>query len=519
MTTTPQSGKRQVARAAALVMGMFAISRALGLIRQIVFSLYFGAGAEMDAYVAAQRIPEMLFLIIAGGALGAAFIPTFSTRLTQEGPRSAWQLASAVINLLLVILVPLSVLFILIAPWLVRTLVAPELPPDVQARTAELMRVMLLSVAVFGVSGIVMGILNAQQHFLLPALAPILYNVALIGGAAWGGLTDIGMMGPAIATVVGACLHLGVQVPGLLHYHARYVPTLGLHDPGVRRVGQLMGPRVLGVAAVQINIVVTNSLASGLGSGAIASFDYAWKLMLLPLGIFAQAVGTAAFPTFSAQAARGEFDALRETVTSTMRTVIAITLPASVGLAMLGHPLIAMIFQHGAFNALATREVTWALACLSVGLIGHALIEVLARTFYALHNTWTPAAAATGAVLVNLGLGLTLPRLFFRTAVPPIAGLALANAAAALVEMLILLTLISRALGGLDHRGLLSLSGRVLLSSGGMAGVLWGWLSWGPVNVWVQGLAGMTLGLLAYALCAYGLQITEFWDAARLLRR
>ncbi len=442
---TSHNGKQQVARAAALVMGLFATSRALGLVRQIVFSRYFGAGPEMDAYVSAQRVPEMLFLIIAGGALGAAFIPTFSTRLAQEGPSSAWRLASAIINLLLVTLIPLSVMFMLLAPWLVQTLVAPDLSPEVQARTAELMRVMLLSVTIFGVSGIVMGILNAHQHFLLPALAPILYNVALIGGAIWGGLTSIGMMGPAIASVIGACLHLGIQLPGLWHYHARYFPTLGLRDPGVRTVGRLMGPRVLGVAAVQINIFVTNSLASGLGSGAIASFDYAWRLMLLPLGIFAQAVGTAAFPTFSAQVARNEFDALRETVTSTLRTVIAITLPASVGLAVLGRPLIAMIFQHGAFDAQATREVSWALAFLSGGLIGHALIEVLARTFYALHNTWTPASAATAAVLVNLGLGLTLPTLFVRLSLPPIAGLATANALAALVEMLILLFLISRA--------------------------------------------------------------------------
>ncbi|NBD35652.1 MAG: murein biosynthesis integral membrane protein MurJ [Chloroflexi bacterium] len=513
-----RKSQQRVARAAVLVMVAFAVSRVLGLVRQVVFSHYFGTGPEMDAYVAAQRIPEMLFLVIAGGALGAAFIPTFTARLTEGDARAAWRLASSLINLLLVVLVPLSLLVILIAPWLVQTLVAPALPPPVQVRTVLLMRVMLLSTVIFGVSGIVMGALNAHQHFLLPALAPIFYNIALIAGAVIGGTTAAGMLGPAVAMVVGAVIHLGVQVPGLIRYRARYTPVLGLANADVRTVGRLMAPRVLGVAAVQINMVVTNSLASGLGIGAIAALDYAWRVMLLPQGIFAQAVGTAAFPTFSAQAARGDLSSLRETLAFTLRMMIAVTLPATVGLVMLGQPIIAVIFERGAFDAAATQEVALALAFFSVGLVGHSMIEVLARAFYALHDTWTPALAAAGAVILNLGLGLWLPNLFVhQMGIAAHAGLALANALAALIEMAALLVLMANRLGGLEMARIGGLVARASVAALGMAPVLVGWLRFGPPLTMARAVGGVALGVASFTVLALALRITEFWEAVQMI--
>ena len=193
-----ETSQRQVARAAALVMAAFAVSRLLGLVRQMTFGAYFGIGPEMDAYVAAVSIPDAIFLIVAGGALGSAFIPLFTGRLARGEVAAAWRLYSAVITLLVAVVAPISLLCILLAPWLVGTIVAPALPPEVQARTVALMRVMLLSPTIFSVSGIVMGALNAHQHFLLPAIAPIVYNVGLIVGAMWGGLTPLGAMGASI---------------------------------------------------------------------------------------------------------------------------------------------------------------------------------------------------------------------------------------------------------------------------------------------------------------------------------
>ncbi len=515
-----EKSQQQITRAAVLVMVAFAISRALGLVRQMVFSHYFGAGPDMDAYVAANRIPEAIFMVIAGGALGSAFIPLFAARITLGETTSAWRLASALINILLVVLVPISLLGILLAPWLVQTLVAPALPADVQAQTAALMRVMLLSTAIFGVSGIVMGVLNAHQHFLLPAIAPILYNLALIGGAIWGGLTHIGVMGAAIGMVVGAVSHLLIQLPGLFQYKMRYTLTLGKGDAGVLEVGRLMAPRVLGVAAWQLNLVVTNNFASWWGVGAISALEYAYRLMLLPQGIFAQAVGTAAFPTFAAQAARGAFDELRATLLATFRMVLAITLPASAGLILLGSPLIAMLFRYGAFDIDATHEVAWALSMFVLGLVAYSAVEVLARAFYALQDTWTPAWAAIVSVVLNILLSFAFPPLFDRAGAPAHAGLALANAVATTLEMLILLAIIHRRVHGFDVRRLLLFSLRALGATLGMSAGLWVWLAVTPPNAWLQTLGGIALGVLLYAGMAVLFRIDELKQAMlTLLRR
>ncbi|MEA3309253.1 MAG: murein biosynthesis integral membrane protein MurJ [Chloroflexota bacterium] len=504
-----EKNQREVTRATLLVMAAFAFSRALGLVRQIVFSRYFGTGPEMDAYVAAMRIPDMLFLVVAGGALGSAFIPVFTARLTRGERTEAWGLASAIINLLLLVIIPLSLGAMLLAPWLVRHLIAPALSPAIQARTVILMRVMLLSPAIFGVSGVVMGILNAHRHFLLPALAPLLYNLAIIAGALWGGNTRWGTLGPAIGMVIGALLHLGVQVPGLLRFSARYTPTLGLEDAAVRNVGRLMVPRVLGVAVVQLNMVITTALASTLGSGAISALDYAWRLMLLPQGVFAQAVGTAVFPTLSAQAARGELDELRRTLTTMIRTLIAIVLPATAGLIVLGQPLIALVFERGAFSTTSTHEVSVALALFALGLLGHSLIEILARAFYALQDTWSPAGAAGGAMVINLILGLLLPALFAQAGWLPLGGLALANALAALLEMVVLFLLMERQLDGMPNRELLHWSLRPLGATLGMSAVLLLWLHIAPESHLILSIGGVLLGLASYLCCAWLLQMEE----------
>ncbi|HQE92410.1 MAG TPA: murein biosynthesis integral membrane protein MurJ [Anaerolineae bacterium] len=511
--------QRHVARAAILVMAAFAVSRILGLVRQIVFGHYFGTGAAMDAYVAAQRIPEAIFFVVAGGALGSAFIPMFTGRLARGETESAWKLASAVINILLIVLVPLSLLCIAFAPWLVRTLIAPALPAAVQAQVAVLMRVMLLSTAIFGVSGVVMGILNAHQHFLLPAIAPILYNLALIGGGIWGGETGLGPLGPAIGTVVGALAHLLIQVPGLIRYGAHYAPIVGRGDPGVMEVGRLMAPRVLGVAATQVNMLVTNNLASHLGAGAIAALEYAWLIVLLPQGVFAQAVGTAVFPTFAEQAARGETDALRRTLMLMLRVIVAVTLPAAVGLMTLGRPIIAVVFQRGEFDAASTQAVAWALTFYAVGLVGLSAIEVLARAFYALHDTWTPALAALLSVALNLALGLTLPSLFTALGGAAHGGLALASALAFTVQMAVLLVLVYRRIGGFDGRGLAGQALRVLLASVGMGVALLGWMRVAPDGVLVQSLGGVAVGVIVYVGLALALRVEELKQVARMVLR
>ena len=511
------TNQRQVARAAFLVMGAFAASRVLGLVRQMVFSAYFGTGPDMAAYVTAQRLPEAIFTIAAGGALGSAFIPLFAERLANGQNERAWSLASALVNMLLLLLIPVSLLSIVLAPWLVRVVLAPALAPEVQLEAVRLMRVMLITPAIFSVSGVVMGALNAHQHFLLPALAPIFYNAALIAGAVWGGVSPIGVMGPAWGVVIGALLHLLVQVPGLLRFGARYSLRLWHGDSGVLRVLSLMAPRMLGVAALQLNLVITNNLASRYGPGVVAALDYAWRLMLLPEGVLAQAVGTAAFPTFARLAAERDWEELSRTLTSTLRTLVALTIPASVGMILLRQPIIAVMFQRGQFTATSTSEVAWALAFFAIGIAAHSGIEVLARAFYALQDTWTPALAALVSVVCNVGLGITLPLLFVSRTWAPQGGLALANALAVIVEVMVLAVVIFRRLRVLRADDMLQQAGRVSLAALLMGLVLIAWVRFGPASIWVSLVGGVSLGTAVYLAAARLLGIRELSQALQVL--
>lgn len=507
---------RQIARAAVVVMVLFVVSRVLGLARQMVIGALFGTGSDLDAYLVAARIPEAIFLVITGGALGSAFIPAFASHLAMEDRAGAWRLASAVINLAVIILTAVAGWMALLAPFLVRTLIAPGFDLLQQARTVALLRVMLISPIIFGVSGIMMGVLNAHQHFFLPALAPSIYNLSIIGGALLLG-PRLGAMGMAIGTVVGAALHLLVQMPGLLRHGARYVPTLGLRDPSVREVGRLVAPRMLGMAIGQLNFVVNNSLASGMGEGAVSAINYAWLLMLLPQGVFAQAVGTAAFPTLAVQAARGERDQMRGTLAATLRMVFFLSLPAAVGLLTLGRPLVGMLFERGAFVASSTEAVVWALAFYALGLAGHAGLEIVARAFYALHDTATPVWVGGAAVGLNIALSLTLPGLFERAGWPPYAGLALANSTATLLEMAALVWLIQRRLGGIE--GVAAAAFKGMAAALAMGVMLLGWRALlSDAKTWLVGGGGVLLGVAIYLGAAWVLRAEELRQARRLFR-
>jgi len=511
-------GRRQIAKAAILVMALFVVSRVLGLVRQMVVGALFGTSGDLDAYLAANRISDTVFMIVAGGALGSAFIPTFADHLAKKDHAEAWRLASAIVNLALIVLTSAVALMAVFAPVLVRTVIAPGFDPSQQALTVSLLRLMLISSVIFGVSGIVMAALNAHQHFLLPALAPSVYNLSIIGGALLLG-PRLGVLGMAVGVVVGAALHLLVQVPGLLRYGARYVPTLGLDNPGVREVGRLMAPRVLGTAITQLNFVVNNSLASGLGEGAVSAITYAWLLMLLPQGVFAQAVGTAAFPTFAAQVARGERAEMRSTLAATLRTVFSLCLPATVGLLVLGRPLVGLLFERGAFEASSTEAVAWALSFYALGLVGHAGLEIIARAFYALHDTFTPVWVGGLAMGLNVALSLTLPGLFGLAGWPPHAGLALANSVATLLELVVLLLLIQRRMNGLEGQQTLTAFAKSGLASLAMGAALMGWQAVLPdAGALVLGGGGLVLGAAVYLGAALLLRVEELWAVVGLIR-
>ena len=334
----------------------YALSSLTGLVSQIFVTRAYGTGAEIDAYYAGNSLTELLFNLMAGGALASAFIPTFTGFLAREQRARAWRLASSIGNLIFIGLGMISAIAAWQAPWIVQHILAPGFTDSVQITlTVELLRIMLLSPAIFGVSGLLMGVLNGNQRFFLPAVAPGFYRIGLIAGVVFLS-PRYGIYGLAWGVVLGASLHLLVQLPGLRGLGGQYTPSMGLKDAAVRQVGVLMAPRLLGVAVVQINFLVNTILASGMPVGSLSAINYALIIMLMPQLVIAQAIAVASLPTFSAQVAREEWSALQATFTATLRGVLFLALPACLGLILLRQPIVAMLLERGMFTQQSTNE-------------------------------------------------------------------------------------------------------------------------------------------------------------------
>ncbi len=477
-------------------MAAFVLSNLVGLARQILIAQAFGTSRTLDAFTAAQRFPDILFNLVAGGALASAFVPTFTSFLTRDDQAGAWRLASGVINLTTGVLIGVAALSALFAPLVVQV-TASGLDPDEQALAADLLRILLISSVLFGVSGLLMGILNAHQHFLLPALAPTFYWLGMIFGMlAW--VPDYGIHGLAWGVVLGAVLHLGIQLPGLRDLRPRYQFHGGLNNAAVREVFRLMGPRLAGVAAVQLNFAVNVALASYLPGGA-SSLDYAWRIFTMPQVVIAQGIAIAALPTFSAMVARGEMAEVRASLADTLRFILFLALPATVGLFLLRQPIVALFFQYGNFDARSTQLVAWALGFFTLGLVGHSVVEIVSRAFYALHDTRTPVLIGALAMTLNIGLSFTLMPLFTRLGLLPHGALALANTVATSLEMVGLLWVMRRQLAGLDFGRLWPGLWRAFGASAamGMALILWLNFSRG-ISLWAAATGGVIGGGLIF---------------------
>lgn len=475
MSRTQALSNNQIARAALVVLLGFVASGALGLVRTAVIASAFGTSNELDAFLAAQRVPEALFVLVAGGALGSAFIPVFSRYLDDESDQDhAWKLASATVTLSAGAAGILSLVALLAAPLYVPLYAPAGSGEGVQALTVRLTQIMLLTPFIFSISGLIMGILNAHQMFTLPAIAIGMNNVGLIVGAlisttlvpAPGNLPAIYWL--AYGAVLGAVLHLCVQLPGLWHIRARLRPLLDWRIEGLREVIALMGPRVLGLAVVQINFLVNVRLALPMVEGSVVALTTAWTLMFFALGVIAQSVGTALFPTLSALAANQDFDGFKNRLSTAMRSVLFLSIPATVVLVLLGEPLVALIAQRGAWTAESSAATAWALAFFALGIAGHSLLEVLSRAFYALSDTWTPVWVGLLSMIANITLSLVFIQFI---GVPgdlargPFAGLALANSITTLLEGAALWWLMRRRIGSVQDAYVLDGVWRTLAAS------------------------------------------------------
>lgn len=449
--------KASLARSAGIVAGAFILSRLLGLVREVVLARQFGTSEDLSAYISAFRIPDLLFLVIMAGAFGSAFIPVFSGFLGNGEDAAAWKLASVILNLSTVSVIVVSALAWVAAPQLVQFVVAPDASPHMQELTTACMRLLLLSPIFLGLGIAAKGILEGQDLFTLPAMAPIIYNAATILGAIFLG-PRIGVYGVAIGVVAGAIGFLLVQVPGIVRSGMRYSPSFDPRVPGVDEVGRLLAPRLIGQAAFQINFIAVTNLAWRTGDQSVSAINYAWQLLMLPHGVLALSISTVILPTLSRLWQQGDVGAFRTTLGSALRPLIFLSLPAAVILFAFRTSIVQTLFQTGAFSAESTALVAAPLAFLAAGLVSYALVEALTRAFYAMHDTRTPVIAGVAIIALNLALGVALIGRFGYVA------LAFALSASTTVEAVILAAILHRRLGGID-KGARIWFGRLLVAT------------------------------------------------------
>lgn len=527
--TTNDSGRSQVFRAAGLVASLAMLSRVLGLLREIVVRQFLGVTTlEATAFDVAGRFPETIFLIVAGGAIGSAFIPTFAAYFSRDDEPGAWRLFSAVLNLTTIITTVVSIVVMIFAAPFVTFFYADNIAqePALLPLTVSLMRIMLLSPIIFGISGIVMAALNARQHFLMPALAPSVYNIGIIIGGLVGAFIGKGdplptVFGLAWGTVAGALGHMLVQLPALRGVRARYTPILILRDPGVMQVLRLMGPRVLGLSFSEINKFIILFLTGSMVLGTLPALNAAFRILIMPQGILGQALGIAAFPTLATLAARSAHREMRHILSDSLRLILFLGLPATVLLMLLAGPYVTVLFERGLFDNEATIMVATALQFYAVGLIALTTIEIVARAFYALSDTLTPVLAGGFQILVMWTLSLWLRDVVFSAyGWPPLGALALGFSLSNIVEVMLLLWLVRRKLGGLNGHSLLSGLARMGAASLAMAVAISAVLLLLVSSAtWMHAIFGTAVGILAYLLVCWLLRVEELHQFAAMLRR
>jgi len=507
--------RTRVMRAAGLVGAAILLSRLVGLVREIVTRSLLGVTTvEATAYDIAKVLPESIFLIIAGGAIGSAFIPTFTAYLTRDDESGAWRLFSAVINLTTVVITIVAVLAMIFAEQFVSFFYAPTIAehPELLGMTVDLMRIMLLSPIIFGASGVIMGALNARQHFLTPALAPTVYNLGIIAGGLLLGQTMTGAaMGLAIGTVIGALGHLLIQLPALRRQGVQYDAILTVRDPGVIQVIKLMIPRVLGLSFSEINKFIMLFMTGSMPLGSLPALNAAFRLIILPQGIIGQALGIAAFPTLSTLAARRKFDEMREIISDSLRMLLFLGLPVTVWLILLAEPIITILFERGLFDARSTQLVAGATQLMALGLLALLFLEVIARSFYALSDTLTPVLAGGIQVLMMAVLSIWMRDVLFAVrGWPPLGALALGFTISNYIEVGLLLWLLRRKLGHLSGALFFSGAWRMLIAAVLMAGVTWFLLSWIDDDTdWLKLIAGGLAGAVVYFLACLFLRVSE----------
>ncbi|MGQ0541535.1 MAG: murein biosynthesis integral membrane protein MurJ [Blastocatellia bacterium] len=535
-----EAPKRQsVARSAGVVSIAVMFSRVLGLIRETVFARFFGAGYLYDAFVVAFKIPNILRDLFAEGALSAAFVKVFTDYQIKKNEIEAWRLAALIFNVLAVVMSVITIIGILIAPFVV-PLLARGFPPDKAALAVTLTQIMFPFILLVALAALAMGVLNTKGKFGIPASASTAFNICSIifgiaiayylSGGGWELSEDKSLVpsdaakwaiiGMAIGTLIGGAAQLLIQIPSLLKVGFRFLPILNFADPGVKRIMRLMGPAIIGTSAVQVKVLVDILVVSGI-EGGNSWLSFAFRLMQFPIGVFGVAVGTAAIPALSRLASAENLAEFRSTLSDAIKLVFLLTVPAACGLVVLGEPIIALIYQGGRFTAFDTNMTAWALSAYSIGLAGYAAIKVLSPSFYALDDAKTPMYVSIASIAVHAPMSFGMMYLLSNVGVTPErpngfghVGVALATSAVATVNFFALTLLMRRKINRLNGRDVLASLAKIVIASAAMSAVAYGSYFY-LANYFVE---KNFLVRLVEAFVPIGLAGIAFLIAAKMLR-
>jgi putative peptidoglycan lipid II flippase len=518
----------RIARSTLIVLTAFGAAKVISLIQTFIIAGTFGLSAEYDAYVTANRAPELIVTLIAGGALGYAFIPIFSGFLAKGDQARAWDIASQVLNSIFVVSLVVSINAFIFAPWLVNTVYAPGFEPEIQAITVNMLRILLISTLLFTISGISADILQSHHHFLSPALAPIMFDVGILIGVLFL-IEPLGIYGIAWGAVIGAVLHFMVQIPALVHYRASWRPTLGFGSEHFWEVIRLMLPRVAGLGVFYVNFALMNNLASRIGPGAVSAFSWGWQLTQIPQTLLGTALGVVIFPTLAALSEAGDNESKRNAMTGAMKFILIATVPSAVGLVLVGRPLISLL-EGGAFDASATAFVYTSVQAFALSVVTLSVLEIAARSFYADRDTITPLWAALVGAAVNAFLALTLSGIWLTSGTMfdlGVGGLGLALSLGVGIEITVLLLILRRRWEWSIRKMLGGVIVRTLLATLAMAiGILLIdalWLQTMPTlgTLWTLARVGILVGsgITIFVGVAVLLGMNEIWDFIQAVLR
>lgn len=513
-------------RAAALLMLVQVLSRVLGYAREVLLLNVIGPGFETDSFNAAFRIPDFFYNVLIGGAISAALIPVFSSYLETKGKNEAWHVSSIFTTWGLMLMIVCSVFAFLFAEPLMAALTS--FSPDKLALPVTLMRITLVQAILMAMSAIATGVLQSFQHFTWPAIGNLLYNICII----LGGLLLIkpieavypgyGVAGFSIGVVVGAAATLVVQIPMLKKFGYQYHPALDIHHPGLHQIVKLMAPVLIGLSVSQINVFVTQMLATGISDGVYSLMMTANRFFQLPYGVFAISISTALFPTMTAQYASGQMPEMKKSLSLGMRNTLFIILPCAVGLILLREPTIRLLYEFsGKFTPEDTRIAGEAILFYCIGLGGYAAVLPLLRAFYAMQNTLTPLLISVLAILINIVFSLLL--------VGPMAhmGLALANSISLTLQALLLFFFLRRRIGQMDTRHILISMAKTLLACAVMAAAVWAASAGVAVTIGVASKLGqlfqvclaIAVGAAAFFLASYAMKMEEMHTILNMFKR